>query len=444
MAGSISRRRGHGRVAIILAWSLAGLFVLVVAASGGAWLYYGHRVTPQLRALRAAGEPLSLAELHLPDVPASQDAASEYAQLLGPPGELGFTRGRGLLGELPKRYDCLLQTRPSADLATVRQALRDPGVQRVVGLVRAATAKPRYLRPLPLVSGSLAPSSQLPAFRRMAGLLCTLAVSAAAEGDMAAAGDWLVRCTRLARHVQEEPTTMGWLGAMAVEALAREAARSVLALGSLPERQYVALRQELLRGPPDEALRAAIAVERAEQLGEYARCERNPLYGMGLLSACVDSPSALAGLLPPYWKRQELLLLGGAEFALAASREPLRYWSVLSPASPPPLRWSGGPAGFETGVWKAQVTALVQRQAAVGLTAVALELNHWHARHGGYPTALSQLGPALPRDPYSGGAFRYRPTPSGYLLYSLGPDLRDQGGRRAHRDALVPGADFVW
>jgi hypothetical protein len=69
----------------------------------------------------------------------------------------------------------------------------------------------------------------------------------------------------------------------------------------------------------------------------------------------------------------------------------------------------------------------------LGLTAVALE--QFHAAHNNrYPKDLSELateflpGPVL--DPFDGQPLRYRANGSGYVLYSVGPDLRDDSGDR--------------
>jgi hypothetical protein len=69
----------------------------------------------------------------------------------------------------------------------------------------------------------------------------------------------------------------------------------------------------------------------------------------------------------------------------------------------------------------------------LGLTAVALE--QFHAAHNNsYPTNLSELtpeyllGPVL--DPFDGQPLRYRANGGGYVLYSIGPDLRDDSGHR--------------
>lgn len=67
----------------------------------------------------------------------------------------------------------------------------------------------------------------------------------------------------------------------------------------------------------------------------------------------------------------------------------------------------------------------------LALTALALE--QYRAGHNGqYPGALSDLTPdylpAAPLDPFDGQPLRYRKQAAGYLLYSIGPDQKDDGG----------------
>jgi len=49
-----------------------------------------------------------------------------------------------------------------------------------------------------------------------------------------------------------------------------------------------------------------------------------------------------------------------------------------------------------------------------------------------YPASLGDLVPnyvpELPEDPFTGDSFVYAQTPSSYLLYSVGPDMLDDGG----------------
>ena len=65
-------------------------------------------------------------------------------------------------------------------------------------------------------------------------------------------------------------------------------------------------------------------------------------------------------------------------------------------------------------------------------TAVALEQSR-SAKGGKYADTVASLSPeflaAVPTDPFDGQPLRYHKTATGYLLYSIGPDLKDDGGK---------------
>lgn len=66
-------------------------------------------------------------------------------------------------------------------------------------------------------------------------------------------------------------------------------------------------------------------------------------------------------------------------------------------------------------------------------TLIGLALETWRRAHGGYPESLSSLSPDLlprmPVDRISGGALEYRIVDSKPLIYSVGRDGDDDGGR---------------
>jgi hypothetical protein len=66
-------------------------------------------------------------------------------------------------------------------------------------------------------------------------------------------------------------------------------------------------------------------------------------------------------------------------------------------------------------------------------TQVFLALQAYKARYGGYPASIkeleSKLGWKLPKDPFSEKDFIYKRQTKGFLLYSVGPDMKDDGGR---------------
>ena len=85
--------------------------------------------------------------------------------------------------------------------------------------------------------------------------------------------------------------------------------------------------------------------------------------------------------------------------------------------------------GFD-GIWFNDVSC----QARDDLIAVALALQAYHEDHHRYPDKLSVLVPAylprLPADPFAMKAtFGYRREGSHYVLWSVGPDCKDDGGK---------------
>ena len=73
--------------------------------------------------------------------------------------------------------------------------------------------------------------------------------------------------------------------------------------------------------------------------------------------------------------------------------------------------------------------------ANLRLATAAVALEQFRVEHGSrYPASLSELVPnylaAPPADPFDGQPLRYRKHGPGYLLYSIGPDLKDDGGER--------------
>jgi hypothetical protein len=76
---------------------------------------------------------------------------------------------------------------------------------------------------------------------------------------------------------------------------------------------------------------------------------------------------------------------------------------------------------------------------------VAFALAAYHTDRGSYPTKLSHLAPTylafVPADLFSGQALIYRPSDKGYLLYSVGVNAKDDGGRSFDDDP--PGDDLT-
>jgi ABC-type transport system involved in multi-copper enzyme maturation permease subunit len=77
---------------------------------------------------------------------------------------------------------------------------------------------------------------------------------------------------------------------------------------------------------------------------------------------------------------------------------------------------------------------------------VALAVERYRVRHGHWPESLADLTADLltkiPRDPYLGTPLRYRRLSDGVVIYSVGPDGNDDGGKIARKNPNAWGTDI--
>jgi len=98
------------------------------------------------------------------------------------------------------------------------------------------------------------------------------------------------------------------------------------------------------------------------------------------------------------------------------------------------------PAGMriEQAYWRSQA----QLRAAI----VALAVERFRHEHGRWPNSLAELVPSklskIYTDPYDGQPLRYRKNKEGVVIYSVGPDKIDDGGKFDRLKVTTPGADI--
>lgn len=84
-----------------------------------------------------------------------------------------------------------------------------------------------------------------------------------------------------------------------------------------------------------------------------------------------------------------------------------------------------------------------RHEAALDLTQIGLLLELYYAEHGTYPETLdaiaADLGGSVPNDVFTGEPYHYQPADGSFLLYSVGENGVDNGGRHRYLDL-----DIVW
>ena len=89
--------------------------------------------------------------------------------------------------------------------------------------------------------------------------------------------------------------------------------------------------------------------------------------------------------------------------------------------------------------------------ANLRLATTALAVERFRLAHGKTPEKLDELVPqflsAVPLDPFNGQPLRYHRLNKGYVIYSIGDDCHDDGGREPPRDLksnVKPGYDITF
>ena len=87
--------------------------------------------------------------------------------------------------------------------------------------------------------------------------------------------------------------------------------------------------------------------------------------------------------------------------------------------------------------------AQARHEAMLDLAQLGLAVEQFHAGTGAYPESLAEIADLLadgvPVDPFTGEPYAYRTTDDGFLLYSVGRNLTDDGGTHDLREG-----DIVW
>jgi hypothetical protein len=445
------RRRAwriFSRLARGAARGVAGLTCLLLLTTLVANGVAGRALEQELARIRDRGEPLTLREVAPPPVPDAENAALVYEQafrrlprterlppeiephavILAPEDE-GVLR-RFMSGDAAKREQ--------VPVARVRQALA--GTEEALSLVRQAAAMPRCRFPVNWEDGAGALFPHLPKLRSFSRLLGADAALAAIDGQPARALADLDALVGMTRHIASEPVLIGQMVQYGCLSVAQESLRRLIETTSIDEPDSRALDRTLAGVDLYDPFARAVQAERCLGLWVFDVARADPARWRAVAGNQITPGLLFSAVLRPVGSpllkmdEQCYLRLMAGGLALARRRERVSH-----------AEWGDADLRYP---WYADVTRLMlpafslagdRRDEAVARLALArwgLALDLFHQRTGRYPEALAEvdgiLGQKLPADPFSGQAFRYRRQGSGYVLYSVGVNGRDDGGQTSH------------
>jgi hypothetical protein len=366
-------------------------------------------------------------------------------------------------------------TRASSRAWTAKELPRMAGWvkanEKQLALVLEATKSSRYYTPLIPPEGGDLIGALLPAAqkcREAASLLVARAMLNLGEGRHDEAWRDLLACHRLGRLAGQGNTLIEGLVGMAIESIACRATAAYIERARPDGKRIARCLADLGKLPPMTPMADKVdVVDRVIYLDSVRMLAQG---GAKFLEALGGGALPWAGEID----YTPALKLGNEWFdrLTAAMRAPTRRERLersaaieadlkkLRPESPEWVEaamWvMGGPSwrGKKMGAVLVRLlvpaTAKVRtaedrvRQAHANLL-VAFALEAYRRDRGAYPEKLSALAPrhirALPGDIFSGGELAYRREGKGYLLHSIGPDGKDDGGRGPDDDP--PGDDIA-
>jgi hypothetical protein len=342
--------------------------------------------------------------------------------------------------------------------------------EKPLALLVDASKRPRRFDPLVPEDGSMI-ASLLPAIsssREGARALATRAMLRAGEGNAPAAWDDLLACHRLSRLAGQGTTLVDALVAIALDGIACRGDQGLLQLKLTPS-QVAAMRADLDRLPPLPHMQKLLSSgERFCFLDSVNMMARDGCSGMtdlagggkkekGLFETIANSVGRrsidwdlilrmgntwydrLAAACDKPTRAERQAEMAKIDRELKELQDKLKDWKtnglsmLLSPRETSSQMIGHMLIALLLPAMGAATNAEDRGKTQFELNGLAFALAAYRADRAAYPEKLAALAPKylakLPEDPFSGSAYHYLRDGDGFLLYSVGMNGRDDGGK---------------
>jgi hypothetical protein len=403
-------------------WTIAAAVLFLVTALTGWALYANWSFGGRLAAIRAAGDPASLAELAPKPIPPDEDAAATLESVAARIKSFGKDHGAFYKSPIGKTYDQRNDGEPlTPEQAAAIKAILNNYKDLDDAIAKAAACQ-RYASRLPFDNWSIFQTEQLEAVRNIravARFLNWQTEIATSEGRTADAVEKGMEQLRLAKLFESEPLLISRLVVEAVRNGAAPRLYDALASGKISNHLHGELDTELARHDDTDTLIQTLKKERAysitaldEQSGRMGRLVINTI-GWRV-------KSMHNGVLD--WYDELLPVIGKPWYEFQADPAAKRVFQT--------------PTGFGTLTDLLLPSVQASYEAANRTTAIMRSLRIFNAiqnyaeKNGRDPSGLADL--RLPAkatiDPFSGKPLILKHTDDGWIVYSVGRDGQDDGG----------------
>jgi hypothetical protein len=377
-------------------------------------------VRAEIERIRAAGEPLTFAELkaRLPAVPKEEDAADDYAAAIALSDPFDFRALWQAYRTAANAWPPMVPDEESQRAA--QQLLADH--QRMLELVDRGAGKPHCNYDLGLREGSRA-LPQFSRFRAAAFVLSLRTLDRVAHGDGDGAADSLISSLRLLRIFDAQPVLIAHLVRLAMWEIDFTSVAAVLQNGHPSDAALRRLQSALAEADAPDQLHRVMLAERVFGLAEMQPLVSGEPPDRSGSDVVESVPARLWGRLWFPWMR--------ARDVLPTLRELARMVQATAYPWPRPLDDvpSANTDGAAMQMYSERTASML---GSVRCAQVAVAIECYRRTHPTRPSALAELLgediDVLPPDPFTGGTLRYQQGNEGYVVYSVGSNRVDDGG----------------
>ncbi len=336
-------------------------------------------------------------------------------------------------------------------------------IEKPLALAVQASERPRFYMPMVAIDDPptlyTALLYDVPLVRHLTWALAARATLKLDSGDIDGAWQDTLTAHRLARQVAQSPTLYEWHIGVGMERAACGADEAIITSGLLTADQLRSMLADMSEMQPMPSTAAAMTTERFITLDCVSILERRDAKGIELMAVFGGiEPAPLAAILNAadfdtvrakvrYWYRGIDVVASQDTYAeyIEARDEISEYYLAFT--SDFHSQASNGPPSRE-GATKAVVAGLmidlpqllkagrahetVTSRSELNALALTMELYLLGSHNSKYPAAMADLVPdylpAVPVDGFTGQALQYVRTDDGCKIYSLGPNMIDDGG----------------
>jgi hypothetical protein len=427
--------------------AVALLLVVGIVNAAGSYGSSGD-LKVELERLRMQGAPLSCAQAAPPAIPADQNAAPLYLKVAAQiephqPKGAGYPEGRigqgGWKPGQPMLYGVADWWNPDAMKALSDLVRSD---EKSLQLLYQAAARPGCRFDLKWSDGFAMTLPHLAKMRAICRFCVDAAAAAVVEGNSELAGRRLKAAVAMACHATQEPTLISQLVAYAITNMAERTAEFALSKGSLSEADAREILAKITDLKLSDAMIRSLQTERAMVLDVYDMARRDPA-SVGALIDSSEGEQKITGWMwwlyvkgfPSLINADELTYLEFVDWSLRAAALP---WDECQSEYQKMEEWSKehltraliarslGPAVYRVAQRRFETEALLN------LISGSLGLALYKQKTGQFPQsldALAQINWPVPQDPFTDAPMKYRVQGDRYLLYSVGKDGLDDGGK---------------